>query len=93
MAAMTKGSKAPYKKETQKDVTFAEGGDTPMFGHQQAGSQKSGGTAHKVDGSDQGGSDNRGIADSGEKYASGGSTKMFGYNPSVPATAGQTGAR
>ena len=30
---------------------------------------------------------------SGIKYAAGGSGKMFGFNPSQPAKAGQTGAR
>ena len=29
---MAKPKSAPYKTETEKDVTFAEGGDTPMFG-------------------------------------------------------------
>jgi hypothetical protein len=69
-----------FKKETEKDVTFAEGGDTPMFGSQDAGKQAPGGTAHKVSGGDG-------------KFATGGSGKMFGYAGSVPATAGQTGAR
>jgi hypothetical protein len=73
---------APTKtKEAQHDVTFAEGGDTPMFKKQAAGPDKPGNT-----GKDQ-------SAAPGPKYAQGGSGKMFGFNPSVPATAGQTGAR
>jgi hypothetical protein len=80
---------AKTKTESEKDVTFAKGGDTPMFGSgnretvassEAAGEQTPGGTAHKTSGS-------------GGKFASGGSGKMFGFNPSVPATAGQTGAR
>ena len=72
---------APYKSENEKDVTFAKGGDTPMFGHQAAAEQVSGGTAHKEDGH------------GADKFAAGGSSKMFGYAPSYPAKAGQTGAR
>ena len=78
------------KENTEHDVTFAKGGKTPMFGgsgdhtttagSDAAGKQAPGGTAHDTSGS-------------GGKYASGGSGKMFGFNPSVPAKAGQTGAR
>lgn len=80
---------APQKKETTKNATFAEGGKTHMFGSgdhtvtagsEQAGSQQPGGTAHDTSGG-------------GGKFAQGGSGKMFGYAGSVPATAGQTGAR
>jgi hypothetical protein len=52
-----------------------------MFGPQAAGPDKPGDT-----GKDQ-------SSAPGAKFASGGSGKMFGFNPSVPATAGQTGAR
>jgi hypothetical protein len=52
-----------------------------MFGEQAATPDKPGNT-----GKDAGGAP-------GAKFASGGSGKMFGFNPSVPATAGQTGAR
>jgi hypothetical protein len=81
---------AKFKKETTKNVQFAKGGTTPMFGSgdrtttassEQAGQQAPGGTAHKSG------------ANSGGKYAEGGKTKMYAYSPSVPATAGQTGAR
>ncbi len=68
-----------------KDTTFAEGGDTPMFGEQAADAQKPAGTAHDT-GNDQDGGP-------GDKFAMGGSGKMFGYNPSVPARAGITSAR
>lgn len=71
---------AKVKKETSHNVTFAKGGNTKMFGQQYAGEQKEGETAHDTSGS-------------GGKYAEGGSTKMFGFSPSLPAKAGQTGAR
>ena len=69
------------KKEAQHDVTFAEGGDTPMASQQAAGPDKPGNTGKDP------------TAAPGPKFAAGGSTKMAGFNPSVPATAGQTGAR
>jgi hypothetical protein len=72
---------AKSKQESEKNVTFAEGGDTPMFKQQAAGPDKAGNT-----GKDQ-------SAAPGAKYAAGGSTKMFGFSPSVPATAGKTSAR
>jgi hypothetical protein len=52
-----------------------------MFGKMQAEPQESGQTSQE----DEGGP--------GAKFAKGGSNKMFGFNPSVPAKAGQTGAR
>jgi hypothetical protein len=72
---------AKTKTETSHDVTFAEGGDTHMFGEQAAGPDKPGNT-----GKDQSGAP-------GPKYAAGGKNKMFGFAGSQPATAGQTGAR
>lgn len=73
---------APTKtKEAQHDVTFAEGGDTKMFGKQAAGPDKPGNTGKDP------------TAAPGPKYAAGGSSKMAGYNPSVPARAGITSAR
>ena len=77
------------KEKSEKSVQFAKGGNTPMFGHgdrttkapqEQAGEQQPGGTAHKTSGG-------------GGEYAKGSSTKMFGFSPSVPATAGITGPR
>jgi hypothetical protein len=68
-------------KEAQHDVTFAEGGDTPMFGKQSAETDVPGNTGKTPKSAP------------GAKFASGGSTKMYGFSPSQPATAGQTGAR
>lgn len=66
-----------------KDTTFAEGGHSNhMFGEQNADEQKAATTAHDT-----------GSGGAGDKFACGGSGKMFGYQGSVPATAGQTGAR
>ena len=53
-----------------------------MFGEQNADEQKPGGTAH-----------NNGSGGEGDKFAQGGSGKMFGYQGSVPARAGITSAR
>jgi hypothetical protein len=73
---------APKKvKEDERDVTFAEGGDTPMFKKQAAGPDKPGNT-----GKDQ-------SSAPGAKFAQGGSNKMFGFSGSQPAKSGQTGAR
>jgi hypothetical protein len=68
-------------KEAQHDETFAEGGDTPMFGEQSATPDRPGNT-----GKDTGPAP-------GPKYASGGSGKMFGFSPALEAKAGQTGVR
>ena len=70
------------KVEKQHDVEFAQGGDTPMFGEQAAGSQKPATTAHDVTGGAP-----------GPTFAKGGSGKMFGYAPSELAKAGITSAR
>ena len=76
------------KKEGQHNVEFAQGGDTPMFGtgdrtktttQDAAGPQTPKQTSSKTQ--------------SNPKFAEGGSSHMFGYSPSVPAKAGQTGAR
>lgn len=79
---------AGYKSENEKEVQFAKGGDTPMFPQQAAESQTANGQAgHTADPtrSDSGVHDASGAA--------GGKTKMFGYNPSVPARSGITSAR
>jgi len=77
------------KEKSEKNVEFAKGGNTPMFGkgdrtttapQEQAGEQKPGGTAHNPSGG-------------GGQYAEGGKGKMFGFSPSVPAKAGITSAR
>jgi hypothetical protein len=72
---------AKDKQETEKDVEFAEGGTTPMFGEQASEPQVPGKTNQP---SEKG---------PGAKYAEGGSTKMFGFAGSQPATAGKTSAR
>jgi hypothetical protein len=80
---------ANFTKKTEKNAKFAEGGNTPMFGHgdrtttapsDAAGSQKPGVTEHDS-------------AGNGGKFAKGGSGKMFGYAASEPAKAGITSAR
>ena len=81
MAAANKLSVNATKKEAQHDVEFAEGGDTPMFGEQQAEPQTPAHTGQE---------DTHGP---GAKFAKGGSNKMFSYNPSQPAKAGITSAR
>jgi hypothetical protein len=69
------------KQENERDVTFAEGGDTHMFGEQAAGPDKPGNTGKDP------------TSAPGPKYAKGGTTKMFGFAGSQEAKAGQTGAR
>ena len=75
------------KVESQHNTTFAEGGNTPMFGSgnrektsDPAGPQTAGQTAADPKGS-------------GGKFAEGGTNKMFGFAGSQKATAGITGAR
>ena len=68
--------------EKSHDVTFAKGGDTPMFGEQAANEQKAGGTAHDVSGGAP-----------GPEFAKGGSGKMFGFSGALPARDGITSAR
>lgn len=70
---------AKGKEFSTKKADFAKGGNTPMFGEQQAENQTEGHTG------------DRGAAGPGAKFASGGSTKMFGFRPAGPAKAGQTG--
>lgn len=72
-------------KEKTRNVEFAKGGKTHMFGEQEAGPRT---------GADK--SPSTGKPDSsgpGEKFAKGGSGKMFGYTGSLPAQAGITSAR
>lgn len=81
------GAGGKNKKFVEKDArsTFAEGGNTPMFGHQNADEQAPGGTAH-----DNGSPQSQG---SGDKWACGGKTKMFGFAGAMPAREGITSAR
>jgi hypothetical protein len=80
---------AEFLKKNEKKADFAKGGNTPMFGKgdrtttapsDAAGSQEAGTTAHDPE-------------NSGEKFAKGGSNKMFGYEGSQPAKGGITSAR
>lgn len=73
---------AKFTKETRKDVEFAKGGKTHMFGKQAAGEQRSGVTEHDAEGGAP-----------GDKYACGGKTKMFGFSGALPARSGITSAR
>ncbi len=77
-------------KQSEHNAEFAKGGNTPMFGQgdrtttahsDAAGEQKPGVTEHDPDGG------------SGDKFACGGSQKMFGYSGSMPARGGITSAR
>jgi len=80
-----KGSAGAEATEKSHDVEFAKGGNTPMFGEQEAGSRK---------GEDK--SPSTGKPDSsgpGEKFAEGGKNKMFGFAGSQPARSGITSAR
>jgi hypothetical protein len=71
--------------EKTHDVEFAKGGDTPMFGEQEAGSRKASDKSPSTGKPDSSGP--------GEKFAEGGTTKMFGFQGSVPARSGISSAR
>ena len=73
------------RNETSHDVKFAEGGDTHMFGKQEAGSRTA---ADK--GPSTGKPDSSGP---GEKFAEGGKGKLFGFTGALPARDGITSAR
>jgi len=80
-----KGSSSVSRNETSHNVEFAKGGDTHMFGEQEAGSRT---------GADK--SPSTGKPDSsgpGDKFAEGGKTKMFGFTGALPARSGITSAR
>lgn len=72
---------AKDKQETEKNVDFAEGGDTPMFGPQAAGPDKAGNTGKDP------------TSAPGAKYAEGGKGKMFGFHGAEPQSPGRTSAR
>lgn len=71
------------KEKSEKNVKFADGGSTHMFGPQNSSEQKAGGTAHNTEKS----------GPTGGQFAKGGSGKMFGFTGSQPAQAGITSAR
>lgn len=80
---------ADFQKKTEKSADFAKGGTTPMFGkgdHTVTAPKDAAGTATP-------GETYKDPTDSDDKFAKGGSGKMFGYQGSVPATGGQTSAR
>ena len=82
------GSKGDAGQATEKshDVTFAAGGHANhMFGEQEAGSRTAGDKSPST-----GKPDDKGP---GEKFAAGGSTKMFGFQGAIPARSGITSAR
>jgi hypothetical protein len=72
---------AKSKQESEHDVTFAEGGDTHMFGKQAAGPDKPGNTGKDPTGAP------------GAKYAEGGKGKMFGFHGAEAQQPGRTSAR
>ena len=74
---------AAFQKKSSHNVTFAKGGNTPMFSEQAAEAAPKGVTRDPT------------AEDSapGSKFAKGGSGKMFGFAGSQPAEAGKTSAR
>lgn len=72
---------AKSKQESEHNVEFAKGGDTPMFGEQAADPQVPGKTNQP---SEKG---------PGAKYAEGGKGKMFGFAGAEPQSPGRTSAR
>lgn len=69
------------RNEKSHDVQFAKGGNTHMFGEQQAGEVKPAQTGKPEQ------------TGKGAEFAKGGSGKMFGFNGSQPARDGITSAR
>lgn len=82
-----RSGKTPGASATEKthNVEFAEGGDTKMFGEQEAGSRTSDDKSPSTGKPDSSGP--------GEKFAGGGKTKMFGFHGATPAIAGITAPR
>jgi hypothetical protein len=69
------------RNESSHNVEFAEGGNTKMFGEQQAEPAKAAQTGDP------------GATGKGAEFAKGGSNKMFGFAGSESAKAGITSAR
>ena len=84
-ARVSTGDAGASATEKTHNAKFAEGGDTHMFGEQEAGSRTSGDKSPSTGKPDDAGP--------GDKFAKGGSTKMFGFQGSVPARDGITSAR
>ena len=72
-------------KEKITNTEFAKGGNTHMFGKQEAGSRTSADKSPSTGKPDSSGP--------GAKFAAGGSGKMFGFTGSLPARSGITSAR
>lgn len=79
--APLKGTGKVDRHEKTHNVEFAKGGDTHMFGEQQAGEVKPGITSKPPDQSGK-----------GAEFAKGGSGKMFGFRGATPAQSGITSA-
>lgn len=77
-------------KQTEKNVEFAKGGNTPMFGHGDRTTTAPHDAANPKKPGDTDQADNAGGS---SKFAAGGTNKMFGYAPSEPARGGITSAR
>jgi hypothetical protein len=77
---MAKGS----KELSHKNPKFASGGKTKMFTEGSSSPQKPAFSGGKGQGQGKGGAKN---------LMKGGKTHMFGFAPSVPATAGKSSAR
>ncbi len=75
------GSGSVKRGEKTSNVEFAKGGNTSMFGEQQAGPQ----TAKQTG--------KNGATGKGAQFAAGGSTKMHGFAGAQSAQAGITSAR
>jgi len=82
-----------FQKKTEKKADFAKGGNTPMFGK---GDRTTTAPADGAHGAGSGTTDKGAVGpgpSTGDKFAKGGSGKMFGYEGSQPAQAGKTSAR
>jgi hypothetical protein len=79
VAALSGAGKVDRHEKTH-NVEFAKGGNTKMFGEQQANPDKPGQTS-KED-----------VNGKGSEFAAGGKGKMFGFKPSASAEAGKTSA-
>lgn len=85
---------ANFTKKTERNVEFAKGGNTPMFGKGDRTTTDGKDGAHGVQ---PGQTSSAPIGpegpSTGDKFAKGGGGKMFGYSPSMPAKGGITSAR
>lgn len=79
-----KGAGSVDRHEKTHNVEFAKGGDTKMFGEQEAGSRTGPDKSASTGKPDSSGP--------GEKFAEGGKGKMFGFKGSASAQAGITSA-